>query len=86
MMNGFGGMNIFGGFWMVLESLVLLGLLALLVWGVSGLFPRQSVTNAGNAGNAGNQKSTDPIEILKRRYAAGEISQAEFEIVRKSLA
>ena len=76
MMGGFAGMSIFGGLWMAFEFVLLLGLLALLVWGASRLFPGEQDKD---------HATTDPIEILKRRYATGEISQAEFEMAKKAL-
>lgn len=80
MMSGFDGMGSFGGFGMAAGLLFWVGVLVLVVWAVTNLFP------------AGRSESRVPIapdtalSILKRRYAAGEITQAEFEQVRRSLA
>lgn len=54
-----------------------LAILALLVWGVFSL-----------VGTAQHQSRTEDtaLDILKKRYAAGEISQAEFELAKKGLA
>ena len=67
----YGWMGAFGGVGMLLSMLVWFAVLVLLVWGVSTLFTRTD---------------TDPLEILKRRYAAGEMSSAEYETARKALA
>ena len=50
-------------------------LLVLLVWSISTLFARRDTDTR-----------IDALEILKRRYAAGEITTAEFETARKALA
>jgi putative membrane protein len=55
--------------WPMLLLMLLLwgGVIALVLWGVSGLFPagRTSV-------------EVEALEILRRRYARGEISREEF--------
>lgn len=66
-----GGM---GGFGMVVGVLLVVALVALLVWGAGALFNSRAATGE------------TPLEILRRRYAAGEITQGEFEQVRKTLA
>ena len=73
MMAYYGWMGAFGGVGMLLGMLVWLVVIVLLVWSVSTLFSRRDT-------------QVDALEILKRRYAAGEISSAEFETARKALA
>lgn len=68
----YGWTGAFGGVGMLLGMLVWLAVIVLLAWGVSRLFTR------GDA--------ADALEILKRRYAAGEITSAEYETARKALA
>ncbi len=75
MMGAYGLMGGFGGFGMLLGLLVWLAVIVLLVWGVGGLFARRSADT-----------TTEALEILKRRYAAGEITSAEFETARRALA
>ena len=81
MMNG-----CWGGFgWMGLGMLVNfflgLGLLALLVVGViSGV--RWLTSGEPPRGRAGD----DPLEIVRARYARGEISHEEFDRLRRELA
>jgi uncharacterized membrane protein len=73
--GGFGWMMGFGGFGMLLGVLVWLAVIVLLVWAVTSVFGRTPAT-----------ARDDALDILKRRYAAGEITQAEFETARHALA
>ena len=64
-----------GWSWLWMSAMMLLfwgGLIALGVWAVRAL------TTSRAGGDA-------PIEVLRRRFAAGEISQEEFEKTRKAL-
>lgn len=75
MMGGWGPM--WGGFgWlgMAFGALVWLGILFVLVWAVLRVTSPRTSTEE------------DALEILKRRYARGEISRAEFEEARKALS
>jgi putative membrane protein len=73
--GGFGGlgfgMGLFGGVMMLLFWATII---LLVVWAVRSVFPSQRQNERESA-----------VEILKRRYAAGEISQAEYEQARKAL-
>ena len=67
----------FGPWMWVLGVLTMLlfwgGLTVLIVWAVRQFAPRQ-----GSA-------AEDPMEILRRRLAAGEISQEQFDQTRRAL-
>ena len=73
-------MGSFGGFGMAVGLLFWVGVLVLVVWAVTNLFPagRSEIKAPGSPDTA--------LGILKRRYAAGEINQAEFEQAKRSLA
>ncbi len=87
MMMGFGG---FGLLFMLLFFVIIIGLA---VWLVSALFPRAggpaSYTTVSPPGNqaslpdAGMQESA--LDILKRRYARGELSKSEYEEMREDI-
>lgn len=66
----------FGWLGMLVGGLLLLALVALLVW---------AATSAGGRSGSAPSALDKPIEILKRRYAAGEISSAEFEQARRAI-
>jgi putative membrane protein len=68
----FGWMGGFGWLWMVLVSVVLI---ALVLWGAGALL-----------GSRGGTREPTPLEVLQRRYAAGEITAAEFEEAKRALA
>lgn len=70
MMYWFGGMGLFGA---IMMALIWLGLAALIVWAA-----RTFVVVGPRGGDS-------PLEILKRRFAAGEISEAEYEQARRAL-
>jgi uncharacterized membrane protein len=60
---------------MLLSMLVWLAVIVLLLWGIGSMF-----------GSPTADTRQDALEILKRRYAAGEITSAEFETARRALA
>jgi putative membrane protein len=74
MMGGYGMMGSMGWIGMFFVGLFWIGLVALLVWGLMSMFRVQ-------------QRASEPDaqEILKRRYARGELSREEFEQARTVL-
>lgn len=67
----------FGGMWLigiVMMALFWVAIILLVVWVVRSLFPRQARSGHDQA-----------LEILRQRYAAGEISEAEYERARARL-
>ncbi len=71
-MDGMGWWMAFGGLWMLIFWA---GLIALIVWGVIKLSQR----------NGSTPKRT-PLDVVKERYAKGEISREEFEQLKKDLS
>jgi putative membrane protein len=74
MMSGTGMMTGMGWLGMLLMLLLWGGTIALILWGVSGLFPSEAV-----------HIEADALAILRRRYARGEISREEFLQARETL-
>jgi putative membrane protein len=64
-----------GGYMMLMMAFVWIVPIALIVWAVTGL----------GRGQSASPRQETPIEILRRRYASGEISQEEFEQVARAL-
>ena len=75
-MGGMGGMSGMGGMWMTTLPLVLLTVAALLVIAYVAVRQRSADEDGGDATATPEE---DPIERLKRRYAEGELTEAEFE-------
>ena len=75
MMNGWGGgFGLFGGiFMLVFWVLVIVGTVLLIKWLITG----QAGTYHG--------RENKPLDILKERYAKGEITKEEFEAKKKDL-
>lgn len=76
MMDGF-GMGAFGGLGMSLGMLAGVAVLVFLVWGLFSL---------AGAGQQQNRPQESALDVLKKRYASGEISQAEYETAKDSLS
>lgn len=74
MMGGYGMMGGFGWLGMLTMLLFWIGVVALVIWALSNLFPTRQTT-----------VEPDALEILKRRYARGEISREEFVQARDAL-
>lgn len=68
---GFGGAGLFG---MLFMALFWIGLIALLVWGLKHLFPRERRSDRAIA-----------REVIARRYASGDISEAEYYQATRTL-
>jgi putative membrane protein len=73
--NGMSGWTFLAGIWNVLSWAVLIGLI---VWVINRLSHR------GHDGPRGPEKQ-DALEIAKLRYARGEITQEEFEQIKRNL-
>lgn len=69
---GMGWWMAFGGVWMVIFWV---GLIALIVWGITRLTRRN-----------GSSSKHNPLDVAKERYARGEISKEEFEQIKKDLS
>jgi len=79
---GWGGWGAWGGLGLVgliLNGVLVLGLLAILGGGTVWL-----VRRLGRGGPVPEAR-TDPLEIARRRLAAGEITLAEFEEIKDRL-
>jgi putative membrane protein len=74
MMGGYAMMGGFGWLGMLTMLLFWIGVIALVVWALSTLVPARQAT-----------VEPDAEEILKRRYARGEISREEFVQARDAL-
>jgi len=77
MMSGYGGygMGWFSGIFMIaVWGLVIVGIVLLVRWLAASSQKRET----GGAADS-------PLEILKKRYARGEINREEFENMKKDL-
>jgi putative membrane protein len=68
--GAFGGM----GLGMLVGAVVWVGLIVLAVWAITALI-----------GTRGKTREDAPLDMLKKRYARGELSEAEFEQARRRL-
>jgi putative membrane protein len=67
-----------GGFWLLIGLLLLIALIVLVVWAVMHL------SRSGRAATHDTSRPT-PNEILRERFARGEINAQEFEDAKKVL-
>ncbi len=80
-MMGFG----MGGLSLIFMVVFWVMIIALAVWLLSSLFPRAKSTSSPLFTTQRSDPSESPLEILKQRYARGEVSKAEYEGVRRDL-
>ena len=73
MMGGFGAMGLMGVFWIVVVGAI--------IWAV--VAAARGTGQTGGSDSASRSESAQ--EILKRRYARGEINKAEYEEKKKDL-
>lgn len=72
MMEGFGFMWLMPIFW--------IAILGLIIWAIVAVVGR-----SGESRGQGSPKTDSPLEILKQRYARGEISKEEYEQKKKDI-
>ena len=77
-MMGYGWAGGGGGFWMLGGLLLLIGFIVLVVWAV------MNISHNGRAPTHDPSRPT-PNEILRERFARGEITEQEFEQAKKVL-
>ncbi len=65
-----------GGMWF--GWLVWLAIIGLIIWGVKSMVNKSQETST-------QDRDQSPLEILKKRYARGEISDEEFEEKKRRL-
>ncbi len=78
-MMGPGMMGGFGGMWFM--PILMIVFWGLVIWGIVALV--RGVSSPGNTGASNPAESA--LEILKRRYARGEINKVEYEEKKKDL-
>ncbi len=76
-----GGMMWFGLLMMLFGLLILIGIVLLGIWAIT----RFTGVDRRGAGSPANSPD-DPLLILQRRYARGEIDREEYERVRSDLS
>ena len=74
MFGYYGGWMPFIG--MAMMFLFWAGIILIAIWGVRAMFPQHTPPALPES----------PLDVLKRRYAAGEISAEEYEQARKTLS
>lgn len=90
MMGGYGGCcgGWFGGAWglgwvgFLLNVLIILGLVALVVWGVRRI---ASLASRGDTSGLSFPDQRSPREILAARYARGEIDRDQYKNILSDL-
>jgi putative membrane protein len=81
--NGFrlGGMMLFGGLFMLLFWGGVIALIILAVWALTRFSGGKSGGWVGSTGQVSNRA----LEILKERYARGELTREQFDTMRRDL-
>jgi putative membrane protein len=75
-----------GGLGFILVLVFCVAVIVLAMWLLSGLFPQATGASPPPPYITKDDDSTEsPLDILKRRYARGEISKAEYEEMRHDL-
>jgi putative membrane protein len=78
------GYNMTGmGWWMIISSLIWLGLIAVAVWAFARWANRPSQPDSSHRSNFPPAQSA--IEILRQRFARGEIDSNTFERMQREL-
>lgn len=75
----------FGFFGLVFMVVFWMAIIGLAVWLLANLFPRISGNTSPPSGTWRDDRPESALDILKQRYARGEITRTEFEEMRRDL-
>ncbi len=82
MWGGYGGMGLVGPILsLVISVAVIIGIVWLVIWIVRRLSSDQITT----MGQSGPENNTSPLDIIKVRYARGEITRDDYQAMMKEL-
>lgn len=76
---GYGSLNV------ILMILFWVVILVVAVWLLSRLFPQVTGFTTPPSSGKHSEPADSPLDILKRRFARGELSQAEYDEMRRKL-
>ena len=82
MMMGY-GFGAFGWMFMIIFWVIIIGLG---FWLVARIFPQVTNTLSSTNARGQNQREESGLEIIKRRYALGEITETEYQEIRQTLS
>ncbi|HLC02929.1 MAG TPA: SHOCT domain-containing protein [Anaerolineales bacterium] len=77
-------MMLFGGFGMIFTLIFIVAIIVAAMWALARLFP-QSGAGPSSAETYRSERRGSALDILKERYARGEITKAEYEDMRRDL-
>ena len=83
MWNLFNGGCGFGGFWFM--PIIMFVVLGLIIWGIVAVIRRAGWVGGGGCCGTSSISTESALDILKKRYARGEIDKDEFEEKKKNL-
>lgn len=78
----------YGGYGLLIMAIVWIGLIVLGIWLLAKLFPTVGNAGRGDSAAGGGARTTNSdtaMEILRRRYARGELTKEEYETMRHDL-
>jgi len=80
--HGYGGWGMMGGFsWWWFMPIFMILFWGLVIWGIVALVRGLSAPRASDSSNVDSA-----LDVLKRRYAKGEINKEEYEEKKKDLS
>ncbi len=82
MMMGY-GFGAFGWVFMIIFWVIVIGLG---FWLVARIFPQVTNTLSSTNATGQDQREESGLEIIKRRYAQGEITETEYQEMRQTLS
>ncbi len=83
LLGGFGGLGLVGSILNLVISIgIIIGIVVLLIWIVRRM---KSGNNFGKSQTTQVDSLQNPLGILKIRYASGEITQQEYQDMKKNL-
>ena len=76
----------FGGFGMLFTLLFWLLIAAVIVWALAQALPRMTERTSPRRPESAQLTQNDALEVLRQRYARGELSKEDYETMRKDLS